>query len=96
MYVVISTEGVCVKRCINRLKDKENPVLILNSDNKNGQHPAIILRPHEIVEVWDLKAFISRQLSFATDLWEVINDLQVKQALLNEKVNGMAGKLLSE
>ncbi|MBA4056648.1 MAG: hypothetical protein C0490_18180 [Marivirga sp.] len=94
VYVVISTEGVCVKRCLNRLKDKENPVLILNSDNKNGQHAAIILRAHEILEVWELKAFISKQLSFSTDLWEILNDLQVQHALLKDKVQHLETKNL--
>jgi transcriptional regulator with XRE-family HTH domain len=86
VYVVISIEGVVVKRCINRLKDKDNPILICNSDNKNGQHAPIILRAHELLEVWELKAFISRQLNFSTDLWDIINDLQVQQALMKDKI----------
>jgi len=94
VYVVISTEGVVVKRLLNRLKDKENPILVCNSDNKNGQHEAIILRAHEILEVWELKAFISRQLSFSTDLWEVLNDLQVQLALMKDKVGDLETKQL--
>jgi transcriptional regulator with XRE-family HTH domain len=86
VYVVISIEGVVVKRCINRLKDKDNPILICNSDNKNGQHAPIILRAHELLEVWELKAFISRQLNFSTDLWDIINDLQVQQALMKDRL----------
>jgi len=86
VYVVISTDGVCVKRCINRLKDKENPILICQSDNKNGQHPDIIVRPHEIIEVWELKAFISRQLGFATDLWDMLSNVEKQVALMNEKI----------
>ncbi|HMG90750.1 MAG TPA: S24 family peptidase [Chryseolinea sp.] len=86
VYVVISTEGVAVKRCINRLKDKDNPILICQSDNKNGQHPDIIVRPHEIIEVWELKAFISRQLGFATDLWDMLSNVEKQVALMNEKI----------
>jgi transcriptional regulator with XRE-family HTH domain len=86
VYVVISTEGVCVKRCINRLKDKDNPLLVCQSDNKNGQHPDIIVRPHEIIEVWELKAFISKQLGFATDLWDVLSKVEAQVALMNEKI----------
>jgi phage repressor protein C with HTH and peptisase S24 domain len=86
VYVVVSTEGVLVKRCINRLKT-EDQVLICNSDNKSGMYPPIVLHPHEILEVWELKAYISRQLSFSTDLWELLGDLQAQQAILQEKVN---------
>lgn len=86
VYVVVSTDGVVVKRCLNRLKEKENPVLVCKSDNKNGQHPDLIVRPHQIIEVWELKAYISKQLSFATDIWQVLNDVQVQVALMDEKI----------
>jgi len=94
VYVVISTDGVCVKRCINRLKEKENPVLILKSDNKNGSYPDIILRPHEIIEAWELKAFISKQLGFAVDIWKLVTDIEAKVALLDEKVNKISDERL--
>lgn len=94
VYVVISTDGVVVKRCLNRLAEKENPVLILKSDNKNGQYPDIILRPHQIVEVWELKAFISKQLGFATDIWKIMSDLEVKIALMDEKIERIANDKL--
>jgi hypothetical protein len=90
--VVISKEGVCIKRCLNRLREKENPVLVCKSDNKNGQHADIILRPHEIIEVWELKAFISKQLSFATDLWDVINNMEVQLALVRDQVKRIIEK----
>ncbi len=86
VYVVISTDGVCVKRCINRLKDPQNPILVCQSDNKNGQHKDIIVRPHEIIEVWELKAFISKQLGFATDLWDLLSKVETQVALMNEKI----------
>jgi hypothetical protein len=91
VYVVVSTEGVVIKRCINRLLT-EDKVVIANSDNKNGEFPPIILHPHEILEVWELKAFISKQLSLATDLWDVINDLTVKQAMMQEELKEIKTK----
>lgn len=85
VYVIVTDEGVIIKRCINRLLT-EDRVLVANSDNKSGEYPPIILHPPEILEVWELKAYISKQLSLATDLWDIINDLQVKQALLADEV----------
>lgn len=88
VYVVVSTDGVIVKRCINRLQS-DNKVLVCNSDNKSGEYPPIILHPNEILEVWELKAYLSKQLSFSTDLWDVINDLQVQQALMADKLKDL-------
>lgn len=88
VYVIISTDGVIIKRCINRLLTNDK-VLVANSDNKSGEYPPIILHPNEILEVWELKAYISKQLSLATDLWDIINDLQVKQALMEDKLKDM-------
>jgi transcriptional regulator with XRE-family HTH domain len=85
VYVVVTTEGVIVKRCINRLATADK-VLVANSDNKSGEFAAIILHPSDILEVWEYKAHISKQLPLATDLWDVINDLTYKQALLSEEV----------
>lgn len=88
VYVIITNEGVIVKRCINRLLTPDR-VLVANSDNKSGEYPPIILHPNEILEVWELKAFISKQLSLATDLWDIINDMQVKMALMEDKLKGI-------
>jgi len=52
----------------------------------NGQHKDIIVRPHEIIEVWELKAFISKQLGFATDIWDLLNRVESQVALMNEKI----------
>lgn len=90
VYVVVGGDGIVVKRVINRLPTSDK-VLILKSDNKNGNHPDQLLRAKDILEVWELKAFISRQLSFSTDLWEVINDLQAKMAIVNERVDKIEG-----
>jgi phage repressor protein C with HTH and peptisase S24 domain len=95
VYVIVSTEGVIVKRCLNRLKEKENAVLVCKSDNKNGQYPDIIIRPHEIIEVWELKAFISKQLSFGTDMWQMISDVEVKLAMMDEKIKRMEQERLA-
>lgn len=88
VYVIISMEGVIIRRCINRLMTADR-VLVANSDNKSGEYPPIILHPPEILEVWELKAFISKQLSLATDLWDILNDMQVKMALMDDKLRGL-------
>lgn len=88
VYVVITTEGVLIKRVINRLQSTDK-VLVLNSDNKSGEYGPIIVHPHEILEVWELKAFLSKQLSLGTDIWDMLNDLSAKQAILEDKVKDL-------
>lgn len=96
VFVVVTTEGIVIKRVINRLNSADK-VLVLNSDNKSGDYATIIAHPHEILEVWELKAFLSKQLSLSTDLWDVINDLTAKQAIMEDKIKGLeTGKKLKQ
>lgn len=88
VYVVIHTGGVVVKRVLNRLSTSDK-CLVLKSDNKNGQHPNFLVHAKDILEVWEYKAHISRQLNFATDLWDLINDLQAQNAILADRVDKM-------
>jgi transcriptional regulator with XRE-family HTH domain len=88
VYVVVTTEGVLVKRVINRLKT-DAKVLVLNSDNKGGDYPAIIVHAGEIREVWEYKAHLSRQLPMNTDLFDEINDIKVSQSLQEDKIRHM-------
>jgi transcriptional regulator with XRE-family HTH domain len=90
VYVVVTTEGVLIKRIINRLSTPDK-VLICNSDNKSGEYGAIIVHPHEILEVWEYVAHISKRLEFSVDLWEVLNELQAKQAILEDQIKQMKG-----
>lgn len=94
VFVVISTEGIAIKRVINRLRDKQDPCLVMTSDNKNGQHPTYVLKPKQIKEVWEAKRFISADFSFDTNLYEILGDLQAEQAILKQKVDELSSKKL--
>lgn len=87
VYVVVSTEGVSIKRVFNRLKDKESPSLLMTSDNKNGNYPNYLLKPNQILEVWEVKRRITSDLSFDTDLYKILGELQFEQARLKQKVD---------
>ncbi|MFN7610326.1 MAG: XRE family transcriptional regulator [bacterium] len=91
VYVVVSKEGIVIKRLINRLRN-ENPVIVCKSDNKGGAYPDFLLRPEDLFEIWELKAYISKQLSFNTDLWQMLSDMQAQQAVLAEKLANLEKK----
>ncbi len=91
VYVIVSTDGIVIKRIINRLSTSDK-MIVLKSDNKNGDYPNVILHANKIVEVWEYKAHISRQLNFATDLYDMINEMQVQHAKLSERVDDIDSK----
>lgn len=92
VYVVVSTEGVAIKRVINRLKNMEDPMLIMTSDNKGGDHPTYSLKPKEIKEVWMAKRVISSDFSFDTDLFQMLGDIQHEQIKMKEEIKQLKGK----
>ena len=86
VYVIVTPDGMLLKRCINRL-DGEIPRLICKSDNRSGDYPDIPLSPDQIIEVWEFKANITRYASPPGDAYTLINDLNVRIAILEEKMN---------
>ncbi len=92
VYVVVSTEGVAIKRVINRLKNMDDPMLIMTSDNKNGDHPTYSLKPKEIKEVWMARRVISSDFSFDTDLFQMLGDIQHEQLKMKEEIKQLKGK----
>ncbi len=87
VYVVVTEDGLLLKRCINRL-DSDTPRLICKSDNRSGDYPDILLTPDQIVEVWEFKANITRYASPPGDAFTLINDLNLRLVILEEKVKG--------
>ncbi|MCE7990458.1 MAG: LexA family transcriptional regulator [Roseivirga sp.] len=85
VYVIVTPDGMLLKRCINRL-DGEIPRLICKSDNRSGDYPDIPLSPEQIIEVWEFKANITRYASPPGDAFTLINDLNARIAILEEKM----------
>lgn len=92
VYVIVTPDGVAIKRVLNRLKDKDSPCLVLMSDNKNGEYPNYLAKPKQILEVWEAKKVISSDFSFDTDLYVILGDLQTEQAKLRERVDELTRK----
>lgn len=85
VYVIVSDQGIIVKRCINRLQT-ESEVLICQSDNKSGEYPDILLRPDQIWEVWEFKALISRHVPPPSDVYKAVLDLQAEVAIIKNQL----------
>ena len=89
VYVIVSDQGLIIKRCINRLKT--NDTLICTSDNPEAIYQAqnAFLKPHEIREVWEFKAKISRHIPKSTDIVEDITDLKAQYTLISHRLMEM-------
>lgn len=86
IYVVISDDGILVKRVLNRLKKYEN--LYLKSDNRKD-YPNVTLEPHQIKEVWAVKMHLSFELPDPAVLYDRVGDLEAEidhiKSLLKKK-----------
>jgi transcriptional regulator with XRE-family HTH domain len=56
-YVIVSIEGICVKRCINAVKKRK--AIIIESDNPEYKPDLIPIE--SVLEIWHCRARITRQ-----------------------------------
>lgn len=86
IYVIVSTDGILVKRVLNRLKKYDN--LYLKSDNRK-EYPNISLESHQIKEVWAVKMHLSFELPDPAVLYDRVGDLEAEidhiKSLLKKK-----------
>ncbi len=75
IYVIVSDEGILVKRVLNRLKKYDN--LYLKSDNRK-EYPNQTLEPIEIKEIWAVKMHLSFELPDPTVLYDRVGDLEAE------------------
>lgn len=75
IYVIVSDDGILVKRVLNRLKKYDN--LYLKSDNRK-EYPNISLDTSQIKEVWAVKMHLSFELPDPTVLYDRVGDLEAE------------------
>lgn len=75
IYVIVSDDGILVKRVLNRLKKYDN--LYLKSDNRK-EYPNRTLEPTQIKEVWAVKMHLSFELPDPTVLYDRVGDLEAE------------------
>jgi transcriptional regulator with XRE-family HTH domain/signal peptidase I len=84
VYVVVTKNdgGLVVKRVLNRLSTDGK--LILKSDNYKDRelYPTMIVEPNNIVELWYVTGFISRQLRPPAEMYNRLIDLEGRFTLL--------------
>ncbi|MEZ4883771.1 MAG: LexA family transcriptional regulator [Chitinophagales bacterium] len=88
-YIIVSqSEGIVYKRVLNNID--ENKTLILQSDNP--AYPPYPIKIEEVVEMWNAKAFISKELpsnnsdTTLEKLMSTVIDLQQEMIKLKNKM----------
>lgn len=82
LCVVVSTEGILIKRIFNRIKEEQQ--LILKSDNQemNGEYPDILVPAQDVKEIWqvvkrvgDIRSESNSTATLLTELKATLNRL---------------------
>lgn len=84
VYIIISkTEGIIIKRCLNRIKKYGN--IYCKSDNRK-EYPSYALVPEDIAEVWEFKLYLGYELPNPADMYDRVNDLEADVEFLKSKL----------
>lgn len=86
VYIVVTrSEGIVVKRVLNRIS--ETGRLILKSDNNNKrEYQNIILDPTDVIEMWRLRGSFIFEFPEPNELNHRVNDLEAKFTLLADQM----------
>lgn len=84
IYIVVSEDGILVKRVLNRLKKYGN--LYLKSDNRK-EYPNRALELHQIKEVWSVKMHLTFDLPDPTVLYDRVSDLEAEIEHIKTKID---------
>nr|WP_321221337.1 S24/S26 family peptidase [uncultured Psychroserpens sp.] len=86
VYIIISkNDGVVLKRVINRIEERGK--LILKSDNKDGNYPTYTINAEDIMEIWYVTMFASKQMPEPVDVYDRLHELESKIVDLQQRVS---------
>lgn len=85
VYIIVSkNNGIVLKRVINRIEERGK--LILKSDNKDGNYPTYTIDAEDIMEIWSVTMFASKQMLEPVDVYGRLHELESKIIELQESV----------
>ncbi|MDG5491053.1 LexA family transcriptional regulator [Psychroserpens sp. SPM9] len=86
VYVVVSkNDGIVLKRVYNRIKDQG--FLTLKSDNADGNYPNFNINAQDIIELWYVTMYASKQMPEPVDVSDKLQDLELKIKSLEQRVS---------
>lgn len=85
IYIIVSkNDGIVLKRVINRIEERGK--LILKSDNQNGNYPTYTIDAEDVMEVWYVQMFASKQMPEPIDVYDRLHELESQIVSLKESM----------
>lgn len=85
VYIVVSkNDGVVLKRVINHSEHQQK--LILKSDNKDGNFPDYSISSEDVMEVWQVVMYASKQIPKPVNVYDKLHELECKIMNLEHKI----------
>ena len=86
IYIVVTkTEGIVIKRVLNRVNDTGKLILISDNQNKR-EYPNIILDQSDVVELWYLRGGLIFEFPEPGELYGRFNELEAKVSIMAEQM----------
>lgn len=83
IYIIITkNDGIVIKRVINRIA--ERALLILKSDNKD--YPTYTVHAEDIMEVWYVNLYVSKQMTETVDIYERLDQLETEVTVIKNNL----------
>lgn len=84
IYIIVTkTDGIVVKRVLNRINEAGKLILISDNQNKR-EYPNIHLYPEDVLEIWYQRANLAFEFPEPDILYNRVNDLEAKMSILIE------------
>lgn len=85
VYVLVTrTEGILIKRLINRYN--EGKIIVKSDNNHGGEFPTIILDMDEVTEIWYAIERWTRQLPGPGEIYKRLVNMEAEMAILKQKL----------
>lgn len=89
IYIIVTkSEGIVVKRVLNRVSESDKLILISDNHNKR-EYPNILLSPDDVLEIWYVRGAFSFEFPEPDALNQRVNDLEARLTFLNDKIDRM-------
>jgi len=86
IYIVVTkTEGIVIKRVLNRTSDTGKLILISDNQNKR-EYPNIILDQSDVLELWYLRGGLIFEFPEPGELYGRFNELEAKVSIMAEQM----------
>ena len=86
VHVVVTKNGVVVKRILNRINARGKIVLKSDTVHHRKEFPTFDLDPAEILEIWYCRLKLSADFSEPSEIYTRLNDLEAEMTDKNAEI----------